>query len=415
MSKITDLSKTIVALATALGSGSIAVIRLSGSQAINYVNNIFPARDLVSAERNTIHFGKLIFQDREIDQVLVSIFKTPHSYTGEDLVEISCHANPYIVKSITDAMISFGATHAGPGEFTLRAFLNGKIDLSQAEAVSDIISAKTEKGLSNSVMQLEGALSGYLENIKQSLISVLGILEIDLDFAEEGIEIAPESEISQQLSRVEEKIKRLINSFNYGKLFSSTLNLAIIGAPNVGKSSLLNVFVGEERAITSHTPGTTRDTLQENIIIDNIYFKVIDTAGLRHTEDDIEKKGIERTKQQIASANIILYVIDGSDHNTSLAFLDDEPTNQKFRSRTLLVVNKCDLGINPQLKERIKACEMPDIFISAKTGEGIEDLKNEIVDQVSRGINSFNDEIVVTNARHRDILNRIFATFCIGK
>ena len=303
-------------------------------------------------------------------------------------------------------MISFGATHAGPGEFTLRAFLNGKIDLSQAEAVSDIISAKTEKGLSNSVMQLEGALSGYLENIKQSLISVLGILEIDLDFAEEGIEIAPEHEISQQLSRVEEKIKRLINSFNYGKLFSSTLNLAIIGAPNVGKSSLLNVFVGEERAITSHTPGTTRDTLQENIIIDNIYFKVIDTAGLRHTDDDIEKKGIERTNQQIAAANIILYVIDGSDHNTSLAFLDDEPTNQKFRSRTLLVVNKCDLGINPQLKERIKACEMPDIFISAKTGEGIEDLKNEIVAQVSRGINSLNDEIVVTNARHRDILNR---------
>ena len=229
---------------------------------------------------------------------------------------------------------------------------------------------------------------------------------IDLDFAEEGIEVAPPGELNKQLSGIEAKLNQLAVSFNYGKLFNSTLNMAIVGQPNVGKSSLLNAFVGEERAITSHTPGTTRDTLHENVIIGNIFFKLIDTAGLRLTNDNVELMGIERTKKQITSANIVLHVIDGSKNITESDFLFKDPIIQDSRSRTIVVINKSDLGVRSDVRAAVKKEKLPSICVSAKNGDGISDLNNEIVALVSRGYESFGDELVITNARHRDLLDK---------
>jgi len=406
MSKITDFSKTIVALATALGAGSIAVIRISGSDAISIVNDIFSGSDLLKAEKNTIHFGQIINDNKEIDQVLISVFKSPHSYTGEDVIEISCHANPYIVNDVLDILISRGAVHAKPGEFTLRAFLNGKIDLSQAEAVSDIINAKTKQGLKNSMNQLDGVLTREIHYIKSTLIDILGLMEIDLDFSEENIKIASSEEIIQRLTDLKTQITHLINSYNYGKLFNGTLHMAIAGNPNTGKSTLMNRMVGESRAITSKIPGTTRDTLHENVVIDNIYFRLVDTAGLRKTEDQIESMGIDRAKKQILQSDIVLYVIDISVELSPKDFLFIDPVIKKTHDKIILVANKIDKKINRRTEELLKKLKMPVTDISAKSGEGFDSLRKEIITMVTSGLDLLGDEIVITSARHKDLLER---------
>jgi tRNA modification GTPase len=405
MSKITDFSKTIVALATAIGTGSIAVVRVSGSRAISIVDQIFQGKNLIDAGGNTIHFGKIKNGDFEIDQVIVSLFRSPHSYTGEDVIEISCHANPLIVQEIVEILLSNGAHHATPGEFTLRAFLNGKIDLAQAEAVSDVISAKTKRGLQNSIGQLEGSLTGYLSAIKQKLIEILGLLEIDLDFSEEDLDVVSAEEIKKGIGQIQEKLEKLTNTFNYGKMFNSAINLVIAGEPNVGKSTLMNYLLGENRAITSHQPGTTRDTIHENVVIDHTFFKLIDTAGLRNTDDIIETAGIERTRQQIATADIILYVLDASKSKISPKDIVDR-IYQAQKSKYILVANKTDLGISDKIKALKEKTEAPVVYISAITGDGINNLKDEIIKKVSIYQGKAGDEIVITGSRHKKILDQ---------
>jgi tRNA modification GTPase len=256
MNEAFDNTRTIIALATSMGSGSISVIRISGKDAISLVNKVFIGKDLIKAKANTIHFGKLFHKRKEIDQVLVSLFRSPHSYTGEDSIEISCHANPYIVNDIIECLIELGADQAKAGEFTLRAFLNGKIDLSRAEAVSNIIQAKSKAGVNNAIQQLEGRLYNKINFYRQEIIDTIAQLEIDLDFSEENIIIALPKEIINTINTFETEVAGLIASYNYAKILSSGITMTIIGSPNVGKSTLLNTLLGEKRAITSHIPGT---------------------------------------------------------------------------------------------------------------------------------------------------------------
>ncbi len=405
MSKITDLSKTIVALATSLGTGSIAVIRIAGTEAVAIANAVFRGRNLAEAAGNTIHFGKILADDTEIDQVVVSLFKAPHSYTGEDVVELSCHANPLIVRSIIDVLLAHGAHHAGPGEFTLRAFLNGKIDLAQAEAVSQLITAKTNIGVQNSIRQLEGSLTGYLAEIKQELIRILGLMEVDLDFSEEGLEVVSGEEILIQVSAVQSKIAQLIASYNYGKLFNSAIHVVIAGSPNVGKSTLLNRMVGENRAITSQHPGTTRDAIHEHVNIGSMHFKLIDTAGLRSTADEIETAGIERSHKHIAGADLVLYLIDASKKRTNESIIQ-QLINNGTAKNVIIVGNKTDLGTSESWHSGKQNAIEPHVYISAESGAGIENLKEAIIQRMSGGFNHSNDEVVISINRHKEILER---------
>jgi len=462
MYKTTDFNRTIIALATALGKGSISVIRVSGKQAISIVNKAFKGKDLSKAKGNTIHFGQIIFNSREIDHVLVSVFKAPHSYTGEHYVEISCHANPYIVDDIIKCLTGYGAFPAKAGEFTLRAFLNGKIDLSQAEAVANIIEAKSKAGVQNALKQLDGALNDEIKIIRENIIDIIANLEIDLDFSEENISIAPAHEIIQKIDKIQDRLRRLIHSFNYAKILSSGITMTIVGQPNVGKSTLMNSLLGEERVITSHIPGTTRDTVHENILINNVFFKLIDTAGLRETIDQIELKGIERTRSHVQTSDIILLVLDISQKipPSSLSLIKD--LIDDYKSKTIVVANKLDQGEKLSVVRQIKGFSVPYVKVSALTGAGIEQLHKVIVEKVSQEYEKFSDELVITNIRHKqifektiehlqsakralenslgneftvvdlrealnilgeitgetitdDILNHIFANFCIGK
>ena len=405
MSKITDFSKTIVALSTALGTGSIAIVRIGGIDAISIVNDVFPGKDLLAAGGNTIHFGNIKNGDTEIDQVIVGLFRSPHSYTGEDIIEISCHANPLIVQELIEVLVSRGAHHAGPGEFTLRAFLNGKIDLAQAEAISDLITVKTKRGLKNSIDQLEGSLTGYLSDIKKKLIEILGLIEIDLDFSGEDLEVVSEQEITKEVIIIQKKIARLISSYNYGKLFNSAINMVIAGQPNVGKSTLMNYLIGENRAITSHHPGTTRDTIHENVVIGHMFFKLIDTAGLRSTNDVIENEGVERSRQQIANADIVLFVLDASSHNSD-NYKISGLMGSEYTRKIILVANKKDLGVSEKTRALLNSADAPVVYISASTGEGINLLKKEILRTMSSFWNQSDDEIVISAARHKEILER---------
>jgi tRNA modification GTPase len=406
MNKITDFSRTIVALATALGSGSIAVIRLSGAQAIEIASKVFKGRDLKKVAANTIHYGRIVDGKREFDQVLVSVFHGPHSYTGEDYIEFSCHANPFIVDDIIDVLMDHGAQSARPGEFTLRAFLNGKLDLSQAEAVAGIIQSKSRFGIKNSLEQLNGKLALRITEIREKLIEILGLMEIDLDFSEDEIEIIPNKKIVSQLSDIEKTLTELKSSYNYAKLLEGGLHLTIIGEPNVGKSTLLNVLLGENRAITSHIPGTTRDTIHENIVINDILIKLVDTAGLRQTKDKIESEGIERTKTQAAQADIVLLVIDVSKTITedSLKLIYDSVN--WIKGQIVLVANKMDKGINQTTLKKISHLNKKVVKISAVKGDGLQELEKAIVNQVSYGFENYSDDLIITSSRQKEVIEK---------
>jgi len=462
MKKITDFSRTIVALATALGAGSIAVIRMSGPQAISIINGVFKGKNLDKVNANTIHYGRIVDGKREFDQVLISVFRSPNSYTGEDYVEISCHANPFIVDDIIEVLMEHGAYSARPGEFTLRAFLNGKLDLSQAEAVAAIIQAKSRFGIKNSLDQLNGKLANRISDVRKQLIDIIGLMEVDLDFSEEEIEIIPNEQIIYSLSEIEKNLNALKDSYNYAKLLEGGIHLTIIGEPNAGKSTLLNQLLGENRAITSHIPGTTRDTIHENIVINDVLIKMVDTAGLRKTKDELESEGIQRTKSQASQADIVLLVIDISKSISEESLqLINESVNW-IKGQIVLVANKIDKGINQTTIKKLSRLSKKLIQISAISGKGLKQLEKAIVKQVSEGFESYSDDLIITskrqkeaivktsaylaNARHvlendggfefaavdlrqalnelgeitgetvtDDILNHIFANFCIGK
>jgi tRNA modification GTPase len=462
MSKITDLSRTIFALATGVGSGSIAIVRISGPDAIRIVNEIFHGKDLSKVAANTIHYGRISDQNHDFDQVMVSVFHHPHSYTGEDYIEISCHANPYIVDDIMSVLLKHGAYAARAGEFTLRAFLNGKMDLSQAEAVADIIQAKSRFGIKNSLEQLNGRLASQILDIKNTLIDILGLIEIDLDFSEEDLDVISRKEIIKQLESLEKKLDYLGTSYNYAKLLRGGIHLTIIGEPNAGKSTLLNQLLGENRAITSHIPGTTRDTIHENIVINNVLFNVVDTAGLRKTRNALETEGIKRTKSQASQADIVLLVVDTSKPLIETSWKVIKETVQWIKAQVICIANKSDLGQNKAAVKKLVSLKKPLITLSATSGNGIKLLEEAIVKQVSEGFEKYGDQLIITSKRQQeamvntveqlretkqllnnnggyefaavglrqalsilgeitgetvtdDILNRVFANFCIGK
>ncbi len=389
---------TIVALATPPGIGAISIIRVSGPETFQKVDRIFVGKKKITeCSTHTIHYGKIVSTDNEvIDDVLISVFRSPHSYTGEDSVEISTHGSQLIVEKIIALLISQDIRPAEPGEFTKRAFLNGKLDLAQAEAVADIINARTEASLRGARNQLDGLISQKIDSLRNKLINTSSLVELELDFAEEDIELLPIENILKNINDVESEINELLKTFSFGKVIRDGVNVALVGKPNVGKSSLLNYLLKEARAIVSDIPGTTRDIIREELFIDGILFKLYDTAGIRFTEDEIEKEGVLRSRKAIEEADIILFLNDverGFDED-----LISEIIKLNSEDRILKVVNKIDLTNNKDPRF--------DVGISAKTGEGIEELFKKLKEKAI-GTNVYTEKTaIVSNIRHFNALKK---------
>jgi len=388
----------ICALATAPG-GAIGIIRISGDQSLEILSRIF-SKNLTAAQPNTIHYGHLIDKESNpIDEVLVSVFRTPHSYTGEDCVEISCHGSRYILQSVLDLLCQQGCRMAGPGEFTMRAYLNGKMDLSQAEAVADLIASSNKTTHQMAMSQLRGHFSSELSQLRDKLLKLTSLLELELDFSDhEDLEFADRSELLQIAQDTDAHITHLAQTFEAGNALKNGIPVAIVGAPNVGKSTLLNALVGEERAIVSDIQGTTRDSIEDTIQLGGITFRFIDTAGIRHTDDQIEQMGIERTFAAIAKATIVLWLLDKAPTPSNLADMQ-----QRCQGKTLIFVqNKADLNVKTA-ESSLFPQDSSLIKISAKYGAGLEQLRQQLIDAAPATTDS---DVIVNNARHYEALCR---------
>ena len=404
---------TIVALATAAGSGAIAVIRLSGHEAISIVDTHFRSvvknKSLIKQQTHTIHLGHIVENERVIDEVLVSVFKNPNSYTGEDVIEISCHGSNYIQQEIIQLFLRKGCRMADAGEFTLRAFLNGKLDLSQAEAVADLIASDNEASHQIAMQQMRGGFSSEIAKLREELLNFASLIELELDFAEEDVEFADRSQFKELVDRITFVLKRLIDSFAVGNVIKNGIPVAIVGEPNVGKSTLLNALLNEERAIVSEIAGTTRDTIEDEISIGGIGFRFIDTAGIRETEDVVETIGIKKTFEKIQQSQVTVYLFDSSKSifNLKEIKLEIEKIKNKYPQKPLLIIaNKIDKLDDVQLAElqnEIKGV----LLLSAKTGFGVEQLTNSLLDLINTG-SLRNNETIVTNSRHYDALLKAF-------
>ena len=383
--------QTICAISSPYGVGGIGVIRVSGKQAISIVDSLFFGRiALREAKANTVHFGRIAKNQEVLDEVLCSVFRAPHSFTGEDTVEISCHGSLYIQQTLLQWLIDAGCRMAQAGEFTQRAFLNGKMDLTQAEAVADLIAAQSKAEKDLALSQLRGAVSGELNSLRERLLHLTSLIELELDFADhEELEFADRSELTSLSDEIEQKLASLIASFRTGNAIRNGISVAIVGAPNVGKSTLLNALLGEQRAIVSDIQGTTRDTIEDSLVIDGILFRLIDTAGIRETSDSIEQMGVERSRKAIEQAQIIVLVNDGM---SASMMLDDE----MIKGTVIEVLNKSDLLTNGRLtNERIA--------ISAKNEE-IEPLKRELVRIAQASMRT--SAVMLSNARHYEAVCR---------
>jgi len=457
----------IAAIVTPIGEGGISVVRVCGRGAIEVSSQRFRGKSpLTQAASHTAHFGLFTSRDGDIiDEVVSTVFRAPHSYTAEDTVEFSCHGGMYITRRILGTLIQAGARAAEPGEFTKRAFLNGRIDLSQAEAVADIISSRSDRSHRASVSQLQGKLSAKINELREKLLSVCSLLELELDFSEEGIELADKSNIISTLTDIKKDLTGLIDSYTQGRLYREGVRVVLIGRPNVGKSSILNSLLNDSRAIVTDIPGTTRDTIQENVTIDGLLFSVIDTAGLRESEDKIELEGILRTKNEAEQADIVAFISEPDDHLIeldlkSLATLRNGGSGERAY---IVVVNKIDLRPEWKATSTNGVSQVPTVYISAKTGLGLERLKSSLLDLTRKTNGSDTDSSpMVTSERHlqsvvkartyliqaqedtvggmsnefiainlrlamdslgeiigvvtsEEVLNNIFARFCIGK
>ena len=399
---------TIIALATASGAGAIAVLRVSGPKAISVSNTLFKSihdKNLLNQPTHTIHLGHIVDVDRVLDEVLVSIYKNPQSYTGEDVVEISCHGSSYIQQEILQLFIRNGCRSANPGEFTLRAFLNGKMDLSQAEAVADLIASDSAAAHQIAMQQMRGGFSSEIKKLREELLNFASLIELELDFSEEDVEFADRSQFEDLLQRIVKVLKYLIDSFSTGNVIKNGVPISIIGAPNVGKSTLLNALLNEDKAIVSNIAGTTRDAIEDELIIEGIKFRFIDTAGIRQTDDTVESIGIKKTFAKMAESQVIIQLIDASvisKANAADILASLEETKAQYPEKeTLVVLNKMDLADKALLSKVFS--ELEPLHMSAKTGTGVELLKTKLLDMVHTGKLQNNDTII-TNARHYDAL-----------
>ncbi|MES2411847.1 MAG: tRNA uridine-5-carboxymethylaminomethyl(34) synthesis GTPase MnmE [Bacteroidota bacterium] len=403
--------ETIVALASPSGAGAIAVIRLSGNQAMTIAEQVFQSvsgKSIVKQKTHTIHLGHIVDEGKIFDQVLVSLFKNPHSYTGEDVVEISCHGSTYIQQQIIQLLLRKGCRMAQAGEFTLRAFLNGKLDLSQAEAVADLISSDNEASHQIAMQQMRGGFSNEIAKLREELLNFASLIELELDFAEEDVEFADRTQFNELLTRIEFVLKRLIDSFAVGNVIKNGIPVAIVGEPNVGKSTLLNALLNEERAIVSEIAGTTRDTIEDELVIDGIGFRFIDTAGIRETKDVVESIGIKKTFEKIEQAQVIIYLIDSSqlaldNENLKEVQVELEKIKNQFPMKALVVIgNKADKLSEAQISN-LRSNISNILLLSAKEKQGVDELKSKLLSFVNTGALR-NNETIVTNTRHYDSL-----------
>ncbi len=402
---------TIIALATPSGMGAISILRISGKDAIHITSKVFESKfgkDLLQAKSHTIHLGNLVDNGRIIDEVLVSIFKGPNSYTGEHVVEINCHGSIYIQKEIMNLFLKHGCRTATNGEYTLRAFINGKLDLSQAEAVSDLIASDSQASHQIALQQMRGGFSNEIKHLREQLLNFASLIELELDFSEEDVEFADRTEFTDLLNKIGSLLKSLIDSFAHGNVFKHGIPVAIVGKPNVGKSTLLNALLNEEKAIVSSIAGTTRDAIEDEIIIEGITYRFIDTAGIRNTDDFVENIGIEKTYEKIEQAQLVIHIIDGSSVATTTLkriVIDEQKKLQEQypEKRILTLVNKADLLTNDLINELQQDIENL-IIISAKEKSGIEILKLELTKMANTGLLSSN-QTIVSNSRHFEALS----------
>ncbi|MBV2195347.1 MAG: tRNA uridine-5-carboxymethylaminomethyl(34) synthesis GTPase MnmE [Flavobacterium sp.] len=404
--------ETIVALATPSGAGAIAIIRLSGKDAIAIAAEVFQSvsvKDITKQKTHTIHLGHIVDNGKVYDQVLLSIFKGPNSYTGENVIEISCHGSTFIQQQIIQLLLRKGAKMAQAGEFTLRAFLNGKLDLSQAEAVADLIASDNEASHQIAMQQMRGGFSNEIAKLREELLNFASLIELELDFAEEDVEFADRTQFHELLERIEFVLKRLIDSFAVGNVIKNGIPVAIVGEPNVGKSTLLNALLNEERAIVSDIAGTTRDTIEDELVINGIGFRFIDTAGIRETKDIVESIGIQKTFEKIEQAQVVIYLFESSKFQVSGSqyITEIEKIKNKYPLKQLIVVvNKIDLisevEVN-QIRKQLEELNVKLATISAKEKSGIDTLKEELLSLVNTGALR-NNETIVTNTRHYDSL-----------
>ncbi|MFZ1321173.1 MAG: tRNA uridine-5-carboxymethylaminomethyl(34) synthesis GTPase MnmE [Ignavibacteria bacterium] len=458
-----NLTDTIAAISTAPGEGGISVIRISGKDSFEITEKIFSknkneflAIKISELNSHTIHFGYIFNGNNLVDEVLISIFKDPNSYTGEDVIEISSHGGNFVAQKILSLILNKGARHAEPGEFTKRAFLNGKMDLSQAEAVADLIGSQTEDAHSSSIKQLEGSLTDLVNEMKDEIVNVISLLELELDFAEEDLEFVKKDEVQQRVEKIISRLENIISTYLKGKVIREGVRLVITGKPNSGKSSLFNYLLKTNRAIVSDIAGTTRDFIEEKLIINGVLFNLIDTAGIRTSEDVIESEGIKRSYSKIEEADLILYLNDSSESEEDVE-KNIETFDKEFdQKKAIMIFTKSDLNKLQKFKE--------GIHISLLKDETIEELKKEMLQKISlENLTPKNsDEIIITNLRHKicledvvtslqntittlndgmtgefisvdlrnalshlgeitgevtndDILNNIFRNFCIGK
>jgi tRNA modification GTPase len=407
--------ETICAPATAVG-GAIAVIRISGLQSLNICEKIFYPLDkkikLVESKGFTVILGEIKSGDRVIDEVLLTVFRAPHSYTGENSAEISCHASPYIIRKILELLINNGAVSAKLGEFTQRAFFNGKMDLSQAEAVADIVASRTSSSHKIALNQMRGGFSEEINRLRNELLNFASLIELELDFGEEDVEFADRNKLKAIIVRVRDLADRLANSFKLGNALKNGIPVAIVGKPNSGKSTLLNALLKEERAIVSDIPGTTRDSIEDTIVIDGIEYRFIDTAGLRETSDIIEVMGIKKTHEKITQASVILLIDEISDSAVSI--------NKRIRSvrelimdsekRLIILINKIDTVSDNRQAELKSGIRLDNndklLFISAKEKSGLDDLRLKLGELVMKDKLS-SDDVIITNIRHYEALSRV--------
>lgn len=404
---------TIIALATSSGVGAIAVIRLSGDASLDIVNQFFQSKfrkmDLTKVRSHSIHLGNLVDNGRVIDEVLVSVFKDPHSYTGENVVEISCHGSVYIQQEIIQLFIRNGVRHANAGEFTLRAFLNGKMDLSQAEAVADLIASKSAASHQVALQQMRGGFSTEIQQLRQQLLNFASLIELELDFSEEDVEFADRTEFINLIEKISTVLKRLIDSFALGNVLKNGIPVAIVGEPNVGKSTLLNTLLNEEKAIVSEFEGTTRDAIEDEIIIEGVAYRFIDTAGIRDTKDVVESIGIQRTFEKIAQAQLVIYLFDlekikNKKTESEYIYAEIKKIREKYPTKQLLAIaNKADVLTEKEISN-LKLQISNLLIISAKMKEGIHELTATLTQLANKGALS-NNETIVSNSRHFEALN----------